>query len=182
LLISPSSDNRRRYSITAHSSLSRYFDKKRLLSDKTEKQRAKGLRAVLEFLMLTCTVMSGNQTDLRRLSDKKYNECWVIRLLRCTELNSADNTRTVTLNACYSEITWNADLMQEGHFIDISLARYVPGTYAAESHCTIRNVNTTYAAALKTTTHPKTRCTKPHAATQHLMLLMMGVCTRNMLK
>jgi len=36
------------------------------------------------------------------------------------------------------------------------------------------------AAALKTTTHPKTRCIKPHAATQHLMLLMMGVCTRNM--
>jgi len=39
---------------------------------------------------------------------------------------------------------------------------------------------TTYAAALKTTTHPKTRCRKPHAATQHLVLLMMGVCTRNM--
>jgi len=39
---------------------------------------------------------------------------------------------------------------------------------------------TTYAAALKTTTHPKTRCRKPYAATQHLMLLMMGVCTRNM--
>ena len=41
-------------------------------------------------------------------------------------------------------------------------------------------VNTTYAAALKTTTHPKTRCRKPYAATQHLILLMMGVCTRNM--
>ena len=31
-------------------------------------------------------------------------------------------------------------------------------------------------AALKTTTHPKTRCRKPYAATQYLMLLMMGVC------
>ena len=31
--------------------------------------------------------------------------------------------------------------------------------------------HTTYAAALKTTTHPKTRCRKPYAATQHLMLL-----------
>ena len=41
-------------------------------------------------------------------------------------------------------------------------------------------IHTTYAAALKTTTHPKTRCRKPYAATQHLMLLMMGVCTRNM--
>jgi len=35
-------------------------------------------------------------------------------------------------------------------------------------------------AAVKTTTHPKTRCRKPYAATQHIMLLMMGVCTRNM--
>jgi len=26
----------------------------------------------------------------------------------------------------------------------------------------------TYAAALKTTTHPKTQCRKPYAATQHL--------------
>ena len=40
-------------------------------------------------------------------------------------------------------------------------------------------VHTTYAAALKITTYPKTRCRKPHAATQHLMLLMTGVCTRN---
>jgi len=31
-----------------------------------------------------------------------------------------------------------------------------------------------------TTTHPKTRCRKPCAATQHLMLLMMGLCTGNM--
>jgi len=45
---------------------------------------------------------------------------------------------------------------------------------------TIRTVHTIHAAALKTTTHPKTRCSKPYAATQHLMLLMMGVCTRNM--
>ena len=45
---------------------------------------------------------------------------------------------------------------------------------------TIRTVHTTYAATLKTTTHPKTRCRKPYAGTQHLMLLMMGVCTRNM--
>jgi len=37
-----------------------------------------------------------------------------------------------------------------------------------------------YAAALKTTTHPKTRYRKPYAATQHLMLLMTGVCARNL--
>jgi len=45
-------------------------------------------------------------------------------------------------------------------------------------HGTIHTVP--HAAALKTTIHPKTRCRKPHAATQYLMLLMMGVCTRNM--
>jgi len=45
---------------------------------------------------------------------------------------------------------------------------------------TIRTTHMTYAAALKTTTHPKTWCRKPYAATQHLMLLMMGMCTRNM--
>ena len=37
-----------------------------------------------------------------------------------------------------------------------------------------------HAAALKTTTNPQTRCRKPYAATQHPVLLMMGVCTRNM--
>jgi len=42
-------------------------------------------------------------------------------------------------------------------------------------HSTIRIVNTTYTAAVKTTTHPKTRCRKPYAATQHLMFLMMGI-------
>ena len=29
------------------------------------------------------------------------------------------------------------------------------------------------------TTHPKTRCRIPYAATQHLMLLMMRLCIRN---
>jgi len=43
-----------------------------------------------------------------------------------------------------------------------------------ESHGTIRTLHTTHAVTLKTTTLPKTRCRKPCAATQHLMLLMMG--------
>jgi len=51
---------------------------------------------------------------------------------------------------------------------------------AVRPNGTIRTINTTYAAALKTTTHPKTRCRKPYTATQQLMLLMMGICTRNM--
>ena len=45
-----------------------------------------------------------------------------------------------------------------------------------ESRCVVR----VYGAALKTTTHPRTLCRKPYAATQHLVLLMMGVCTQNM--
>jgi len=53
----------------------------------------------------------------------------------------------------------------------------VDGAVQLQSHGTIHTVHMTYAAALKTTTHPKTRCRKPYAATQHLMLLMMGVCT-----
>jgi len=35
--------------------------------------------------------------------------------------------------------------------------------------------HTTHTAALKTTTHPKTRCRKPYAATQHPVLLMIDV-------
>jgi hypothetical protein len=49
-----------------------------------------------------------------------------------------------------------------------------------ESHGNIRTIHTTYAAALKTTTHSNIRSRKPYATTQHVMLLMMGVCTRNM--
>ena len=82
--------------------------------------------------------------------------------------------------------------MQQGNYINVFLARHVSGTYVHhQEHYgvrstvqmvdgTIHTAHTTYTAALKTTTHPKTRCTKPYAATQHLMLLMMGVCTRNM--
>jgi len=60
-------------------------------------------------------------------------------------------------------------------------SRCVGHVYGANGavHSTIRSVHTTNAAALKINTHPKTRCMKPYAATEHLMLLMMGVCTRN---
>ena len=44
-------------------------------------------------------------------------------------------------------------------------------------HGTICTVHMTYAVALKTTIHPETQSRKPYAATQHLMLLMVGVCT-----
>ena len=108
-------------------------------------------------------------------------------------------------------IMWSANLMQQGNFIDVFLARHVSGTYAhhqehlmlscsirfsalsfwkvggLERHCigrvphgTIRTVHTTHSAALKTTTQPKTRCRKLYAATEHLKLLMMDVCTRNL--
>jgi len=57
-------------------------------------------------------------------------------------------------------------------------SRCIGCVYGADGavHGTIRTVHTTYAAALKTTTHPKARCRKPYAATQPLMLLMMGIC------
>jgi len=55
-------------------------------------------------------------------------------------------------------------------------SRCVGRVYGADGavHGTI---HTTYAAALKTTTLPKTWCRKPYSATQHLMPLMMGLCT-----
>ena len=61
-------------------------------------------------------------------------------------------------------------------------SRCVGRVYGADGamHGTIRTVHTTYAAALKTTTHPKTRYRKPYAVTQHLMLLMMSVHNLNM--
>jgi len=93
--------------------------------------------------------------------------------------------------------------MQLGNFIYVFLARHVSGTYAhhqehymlsysvrfsalsfwmgggLESRC-VGRVYGADVAALKTTTHPKTRCRKPYAVTQNLMLLMMGICTRKM--
>jgi len=68
-----------------------------------------------------------------------------------------------------------------GLFMLINIWNYVECQFdATRSHGTIRTIHTTYAVVLKTTTHPETQCRKPYAATQHLMLLMMGVCTRNM--
>jgi len=54
----------------------------------------------------------------------------------------------------------------------VCAVRMVP----CESYGTVRIAHTTHSAALKTTAHPKSRCRKPYAATQHLMLLMMGIC------
>ena len=56
----------------------------------------------------------------------------------------------------------------------------VPGVPQGPQGPQGRCVGRVYGAALKTTTHPQTLCTKPYAATQHLILLMMTVCTRNM--
>jgi len=37
-------------------------------------------------------------------------------------------------NTNLQEILWNANLMQEGNFIDVFLARHVSGTYAHQEH------------------------------------------------
>ena len=57
-------------------------------------------------------------------------------------------------------------------------SRCVGRVYGA-MHGTIRTVHTTYAAALRPTNLLQIRCRKPYAATQTLVLLMMGVCARN---
>jgi len=54
------------------------------------------------------------------------------------------------------------------------------GVYGADgavrlTHGTIRTVHMTYAASLRTT-----GCRKPYAATYHLVLVMTGICARNM--
>jgi hypothetical protein len=108
------------------------------------------------------------------------------------------------------EIKLKVNSMHLDNFIDVFLARYVSDTYnhhqenlmfscsilfsapsfwmggALESH----SVGRVYGAdgaerqhthdPHKTTTHPKSRCRKPYAATKHLMFLKMGICSRNM--
>jgi len=58
-------------------------------------------------------------------------------------------------------------------------SRCVGRVYGADGAVLHTAPSTPYTATVKTTTHPKTQCRKPYAATQHIMLLMMGVCTRN---
>jgi len=41
-------------------------------------------------------------------------------------MKTASNCRIMPLN----EIMWNANLMQQGNFIEVFLARHVSGTYA----------------------------------------------------
>ena len=55
------------------------------------------------------------------------------------------------------------------------------GSADGAGHDTIRTVHTTYAAAVKTTTLPKTRCRKPYAATQHLILISAPCISSNYL-
>ena len=89
--------------------------------------------------------------------------------------------------------------MQQGDFISVFLARHVSGTYVYHqehymSSCSVwfsapsfwmggglesRCVGRVYGADGAVQSHPKTRCRKPYAATQHIMLLMIDVCTRN---
>jgi len=88
--------------------------------------------------------------------------------------------------------SWNANLMQQGNFIDAFLARHILGTYTPSSgaldvdlkhvvFCTefldewwsweplrgscVRCWWRRAPSALKTTTHPKIRCRKPYVAT-----------------
>ena len=79
-------------------------------------------------------------------------------------------------NACVMPQAVRCQFLRFSLWFKSSAVRIVP----CYSHGTIRTAHTTYGAALKTITHSKTRRRKPYAATQNLMLLMMGVCTQNM--
>jgi len=57
-------------------------------------------------------------------------------------------------------------------------SRCVGRVYGADG--AVHTIHKTYTAAVKTTTHPQTRCRKPYAVTRRLNLLMMGICARNM--
>ena len=73
-------------------------------------------------------------------------------------------------------IWFSASSFWVGGGLDSCSVGHVYGADGA-MHSTIRTVHTTHAVALKTTTHAQTQCRKPYTVTQHLMLLMMGVCT-----
>jgi len=71
-------------------------------------------------------------------------------------------------------IWFSAPSFWKGGGLESRCVGRVCGADCGESHGTIGTVHTTYAAALKITTHPKPRCRKPYGETQLLMLLMMS--------
>ena len=124
--------------------------------------------------------------DIRRIPEHgifklRQGTCWMVSrprpLHRLSQAYSAacNDNPVFFLNIYINKRNW----LQLKGCLTVHLPHEIK--WNAKSHgSTIRTVHTTYAAALKTTTHPKTWCRKPYAATQHLMLLMMGACTRNM--
>jgi len=68
-----------------------------------------------------------------------------------------------------SSIWFSAPSFWIGGGLESRCVGRVRGADGAVPHGTIRTAHRTYAATLKTTTYPKTRCRKPYAATQHLM-------------
>ena len=55
-----------------------------------------------------------------------YRYMHVFTAQNIATMKTASNCRILPLN----EIMWNANLMQQGNFIDIFLARHVSGTYS----------------------------------------------------
>jgi len=71
-------------------------------------------------------------------------------------------------------------MMQLGNFIEVFLARDVSGTYANHQEHKMLSCSIWFSGpSFWMGGGVESRCVG-HAATQHLMLLMMGVCTRNM--
>jgi len=107
---------------------------------------------------------------------------FIITALSYVWLRMLFSCRSQSPRNCFTfEIMWNANLMQQGNFIDVFLAWHVSGAYPHHQEHWMLSCSIWFsAAALKTTTHPQSRCRKPYAATQHPVLLMMEVCAQNM--
>jgi len=134
--------------------------------------------------MMLTTQNSGNHVEglprkLSSISTQSSNVAWMWRRLHiCTECNYSERT---------NKVDQTTGLRMHNNIPIIILYKCsnlkcgVCGKdVAVPSQGNIRIVHTTYTAALKTTTHPKIRCRKPYAPTRFPVLLMMGVCTRNM--
>ena len=135
-----------------------------------------------QFRNLFCLSMSSDEI---RCCDNERQEMTIFSLFKPTVSSHSAVVFNPDLFQCFSFYT-NGTAGRGLRFVLIQFICCNAVSFATcwtEEKCSplpFRTAHTTYAAAVKTTTHPKTRCRKPYATTQHPMLLMMGVCTRNM--
>ena len=97
------------------------------------------------------------------------------------------NSTAVMSDCSYSEITINANLIQQGTFINVFLARHVSGTYVHHQEHWMLSCSMWFSApSFWVDGGIESRCVGrvygADGAENHMpqLLLMMGVCTRNM--